>query len=306
MMEPWIQIEEITKSYRDVKAVDRLSLVLHPGEIYGFLGLNGAGKTTTIRILLGLIRPASGRVLIHGKELSKHPADFWNCIGSQVETPHAYPDLTVRENLEAFRCLRNLRDRSVVDQAIERLGLAAYADRKAALLSLGNNQRLGLAKALLHRPAILILDEPANGLDPAGIVEIRNLLTELAENGSLVFVSSHILSEVARMADRIGILHKGKLIEEGTKDALCLKMRETLSIRLRDPRQGLRILAEAGYRPVLVDDSIQLDDAGAIARPENIATLLVNQGAPPFFLGAEEEKLEDFFLRITREERRQA
>jgi ABC-2 type transport system ATP-binding protein len=166
----------LTKHFGDVTAVDNLSLNIRRGEIYGFLGLNGAGKTTTIRMLLGMIKPSSGSVSLFGTGIHPGITSIWQRVGYMVETPHAYPDLTVQENLEIVRRLRNLNDTDVVQKIIEKLGLTRYANRRARNLSLGNAQRLGLAKALIHKPDLLILDEPANALDPAGIVEIRNLL----------------------------------------------------------------------------------------------------------------------------------
>jgi ABC-2 type transport system ATP-binding protein len=213
MISEIIRTDNISKHFRDVRAVSDMSLCVRKGEIYGFLGLNGAGKTTTIRMLLGMIRPTSGAAFINGTKVSADNTELWKHIGSLVEIPFSYPELTVRENLEMFRRLRFLQDKKVVDLIIHKLKLGAYADRKAKNLSLGNNQRLGLAKALIHDPEILILDEPANGLDPAGIFEIREMLCDLTvNNGVTIFISSHILSEISRFATRIGIIHEGKPI----------------------------------------------------------------------------------------------
>ena len=197
-METIIATEKITKRYKDVVAVSDLSLNVRKGEIYGFLGLNGAGKTTTIRMLLGMINPASGKAFINGKKVYAGNHELWKEIGYLVEVPYSYPNLTVRENLEIIRRLRLLPDNSAVDRIIDQLKLNAYANRKAKNLSLGNAQRLGLAKALIHNPQILILDEPSNGLDPAGIFEIREFLQDLAKNhGVTIFISSHILGEIS-------------------------------------------------------------------------------------------------------------
>jgi len=198
-----------------VHAVDSVSLRVRHGEIYGSLGLNGAGKTTTIRALPGMIRPSTGSVRVLGQPVGPHGRGPWRRVGHLVESPAAYPELTVRENLEIARRLQGLSDASATSRVIERLGLTSYADRKARALSTGNLHRLGLACALLHQPELLILDEPASGLDPAGVVEIRELLASLAhEKGVTVFMSSHILTEVDRLAMRIGIIHQGRLIEE--------------------------------------------------------------------------------------------
>ena len=216
----------LTKTYGAVTAVDALDLEVRRGEIYGFLGRNGAGKTTTIRMLLGLIRPSAGEVEVLGRRIVPGETSVFAHIGYLVETATAYPNLTVRENLDIQRRLTGGSAAAVTD-AIALLRLDEYADRRAGQLSLGNKQRLALARALLHNPELLILDEPGNALDPAGIVEIRELLRMLAtERGVTVFMSSHILTEVAHLADRIGIVHDGRLIEEAPRDELAAKARE--------------------------------------------------------------------------------
>ena len=210
-----IETNNLSKNYGDVFAVNKVNLRVKRGEIYGFLGLNGAGKTTTIRALLGMIRPSEGNVKVLGQVLGQGGRGPWAQVGHLVESPSAYPDLSVRENLDIARRLQGIQNPKVVDEAMDKLSIASYADRKAGTLSSGNFQRLGLARALLHKPELLILDEPSNALDPAGIVEIRELLISLArEQGVTIFMSSHILTEVNLLADRIGIIHKGKLIEE--------------------------------------------------------------------------------------------
>ena len=214
MTSPVIDMVAISKRFGEVLAVDEVSVRVERGEIYALLGLNGAGKTTLIRMLLGMVRPTGGAVALFGEPVSAGAHAVWARVGYLVETPAAYPELTVRENLDLVRRWRRLADLSAVDDALERLALVPYAQRRARTLSLGNAQRLGLAKALLHRPELLILDEPANGLDPAGVVEVRDLLHELARRGTTVFLSSHVLAEVARLATRIGIIHDGRLVQD--------------------------------------------------------------------------------------------
>jgi ABC-2 type transport system ATP-binding protein len=224
-----IETTALTKRYRDVVAVDGLDLHVHRGEVYGFLGRNGAGKTTTIRMLLGLIRPSGGEVRVLGQRVREGDQRWLARVGYLVENATAYPNLTVRENLEIQRRLTG-SPVGYTDRIIQQLGLGEYAERRAGKLSLGNKQRLSLARALLHAPDVLVLDEPANGLDPAGIVEVRELLRSLAdERGVTVFMSSHILAEVAHLADRIGILHEGRLIEESSRDELAAKARAYVS-----------------------------------------------------------------------------
>jgi ABC-2 type transport system ATP-binding protein len=295
-----IETENLVKRYGDVTAVDRLSLRVTEGEIYAFLGLNGAGKTTTIRMLLGMIRPSAGSARVLGIPVRLGSRQPWAEVGYLVETPHAYPELTVRENLEAARRLHPGTPPKAVAEIIARLGLAEYADRRAGNLSLGNAQRLGLAKSLLHAPRLLLLDEPANGLDPAGIVEIRQLLLELTQQqGVTVFMSSHILAEVSRLARRIGIIHQGRLVQELDVDELERNRLRRLLVRARDSAAAGAVLAGAGHPPELLPDgALELKNNGCIERPEEIATLLVRAGVPPTQLLVEEEDLEQYFLRL--------
>ncbi len=297
-----IETNGLSKFYAHVRAVDSVGLRVKPGEIYGFIGLNGAGKTTTIRALLGMIRPSAGSVHVLGQPVGPNGRGPWRQVGHLVEAPAAYPELTVRENLEIARRLHGIPDKNATTRVIELLALTAYADRKAGVLSTGNLQRLGLARALLHEPELLILDEPANGLDPAGVVEIRQLLASLArEKQVTVFMSSHILTEVDRLATRIGIIHKGRLIEEFDAERLEALRSHRLEIRARDLDAAQRALAKAGFAVKANGSTIVLNDTRAVDAPEEVATLLVNAGTPPSRLAVEQEDLEGYFLRLTGE-----
>ena len=305
-----IATRSLTKRYRDVRAVDGLDLDVRRGEVYGFLGRNGAGKTTTIRMLLGLIRPSGGEVDVFGRRIGPGETDVFAKVGYLVETATAYPNLTVRENLDVQRRLTG-SPRSAVADAIALLRLEPNADRRAGQLSLGNKQRLALARALLHSPDLLVLDEPANALDPAGIVEIRELLTTLAtERGVTVFMSSHILAEVAHVADRIGIVHEGRLLEELDREALHAKARAYVDVRVSDPDRATALLAAAGFERVertTEDDGDKggPDDQGtlrvldAAERTAEIARLVVGAGLELTALPPTAEDLESYFLRRT-------
>src|SRR6202142_1691784 len=295
-----IETEIISKRYGDVTAVDGLSLRVAEGEIYAFLGLNGAGKTTTIRMLLGMIKPTNWSSTVLGKRVEMGSREPWAQVGYLVESPRCYPELTVHENLEVARRLHPGTDSKAMSRIIERMGLAVFTDRRAGNLSQGNAQRLGLAKALLHNPKLILLDEPANGLDPAGIVEIRELLLELTrEQGVTVFMSSHILAEVSRLAQRIGIIHQGRLIQELNVDELERNRKRRLLLRTRDVESAKRSLMNAGRVPVILPDgTIKLEDAASVEHPDDVNSLLVNAGTSPTQLMVEEEELEQYFLRL--------
>lgn len=295
-----IETVGLGKNYRDVKAVENLSLNVAEGEIYAFLGLNGAGKTTTIRMLLGMVKPTTGYAVVLQTRVSPGSNKPWKDVGYLVETPHPYAEMTVIENLEAARYLHPGTPKSAVSEIIERLGLSEYANRRAGNLSLGNIQRLGLAKALIHKPRLLFLDEPANGLDPSGIVEIRELLLQMTrEEGVTVFMSSHILAEVSRLAQRIGIIHSGHLLQELTREDLEKNRHRRLILQTQDNTQALQVLHSNGRMDCTpMNGSILLTDDFSIQRPDRVNEILVKAGFPPTRLYVEEEELEDYFLRL--------
>lgn len=211
-----VTTEQLTKKYKSFVAVDTVSLRIRKGSIYGFLGPNGAGKSTTMKMLLGLTSPSGGTFTIDGKKFPGDRISILKEIGSFIESPSFYANLTGTENLEIIRRILGL-PKSAVDDALDLVGLSEFGDRLAKKYSLGMKQRLGLAGALLGRPPILILDEPTNGLDPSGIHEIRNLIKSLPDlYDCTVLISSHMLSEIELMADDIGILNHGRMLFEGS------------------------------------------------------------------------------------------
>jgi ABC-2 type transport system ATP-binding protein len=297
-MTPAVAAVDLTKRFGDHLAVDHVSLQVSPGEIYGFVGLNGAGKTTTIRMLLGMVEPDAGVATIFGHPISGRDANVWSPVGHLVESPSAYPELTVRENLECVRRLRGVADRSAVGDVIDQMGLDRYADRRARTLSLGNAQRLGLAKALLARPQLLILDEPVNGLDPAGVVEIRGLLQRLAADGAAVLMSSHLLSEVARLANRIGVIHHGQMIEELDRASLD-DLGSWVTVDTSDNPAAISLLGEHGVGATSVEDGrVRIDEAGAAKHPEVIAERIVSGGLALRHLSVDEVDLEQHFMQL--------
>jgi ABC-2 type transport system ATP-binding protein len=297
-----IETDNLGKNYGRVKAVEHLSLRVAEGEIYAFLGLNGAGKTTTIRLLLGMIKPSNGYAQVFGTRVRLGSTIPWASVGYMVEDPRAYAELTVYENLEAARRLHPGTPSQAVSQVIDRLDLGAYTHRKAGTLSHGNAQRLGLAKAMLHNPQLLILDEPANGLDPAGIVEIRQLLHDwTGRQGGTVFMSSHILAEVSRLANRIGIIHQGHLLQEMDIAELERNRRRRLLVDVADAPAALQLLSASG-QPAnhLQGGTLELLSPYAISHPAEINRLLVDAAIFPSRLVVDEEELEHYFLRLVR------
>jgi ABC-2 type transport system ATP-binding protein len=306
MPRPALATFALTKRFGSVCALEHLEIRVEPGEIYGFLGRNGAGKTTTIRLLLGMIRPSEGRAEVFGSHVHAGSDSIWRRVGHLVETAAAYPELTTRENLDVALRLQQRGDPPAVGRVIEQLGLSEYADRRAGTLSLGNLQRLALARALVHEPDLLVLDEPANALDPAGVVEIRELLRRLArERGVTVFMSSHMLPEVERLADRIGIVHRGRLVEERSAAELEHWRRRRLEVTVGDVECAERALRAAGMEVVRGGNAdrptLGLHEKRPLEHPEEIATLLVRAGAPPKSLVIVQEDIEEHFLRLTGE-----
>ena len=296
-----IRTDGLTKRYGKTVAVDNISIHINKGEIYGFLGLNGAGKTTLIRTLLGMIKPDSGKVNLFGKELNSN-FNQWNDIGYLGETPYSYPNLSVYENLKVFYKLRQLTDPTAIDNIIENLKLTKYRNIKASALSLGNQQRLGLAKALIHSPKLLILDEPINGLDPEGIVEVRELLTTLTKNGSTIFLSSHILGEITKIANRIAIIHEGKLIKELNAKELSNQIVKKILVQTTDNQIAVEHLVNSNYSVARTDtNEIEITNKEALERPELISKLLTECGLPPKQIYLFKEDLEMYFLRIIKD-----
>ena len=210
-----IRADSLVRDFGDERAVDGVSLTVEAGRIHAIVGLNGAGKTTLMRMLLGMVRPTSGTAAIHGVDVARATPGTWRRVGYLIETPFTYPELTIRQNLRTAALLHGTHEADIeqdVDSALDAFGLRRWEGRRSRVLSLGNHQRLGLASAVVHHPDVLILDEPANALDPAGVVFIRDLLRSSAEAGAAILVSSHHLDQLSRVADEITVLHRGRAI----------------------------------------------------------------------------------------------
>jgi lantibiotic transport system ATP-binding protein len=303
MIETVIRTSALSRRFGDVLALDRLELEVPRCAVYGFLGPNGAGKTTAIRLLLGLIRATAGEVALFGVRLEpRSRVALLHRVGALVESPTPYPHLTGRENLQVAARLRVLQA-GRVDAVLAAVRLERDANRPVRAYSLGMRQRLGLAQALLASPELLALDEPTNGLDPAGIQEVRETLRRLpGETGATVFLSSHLLSEVEQIATDIGVLRQGRLLFQGPIQALQAERQPRVLVRVAAPAGALRALRAggwsaarvAGQRDAIMVEATSPDDAA------RINSMLVLQGLAVNGLETARSSLEEIFLRLTR------
>jgi ABC-type multidrug transport system ATPase subunit len=301
-MTEWaISTSELTRRFGTLTAVDRVDLRVPQGSVYGFLGPNGAGKTTTIRLLLGLIRAHGGEVMLLGQPLRRNRLALLGQVGALVEAPSLYLHLTGRENLELTRRLSGCR-RERIDAVLQTMRLADAADRKVGGYSGGMRQRLGLALALLCEPSLLVLDEPTNGLDPAGIREMREFIRRLPEEqGITVFLSSHLLSEVEQVATHIGIIHHGQLLFQGPTDGLRAELGERVTVAVDRPAQALQILDEAGWHARRNGGEELHLEVNSRSDAAMLNALLVRQGLNVFHLSVAQATLEDVFLNLTQQ-----
>lgn len=301
MSEYVIETNHLTKQYGTQKSVAGLNIHVQQGRIYGLLGRNGAGKTTTMKMLLGLTQPTCGEVAIWGKPLAGNEKKLLPRIGSLIESPGFYPNLTGTENLRIFAALRGLENQNAIKSALDLVGLP-YRDKKLfSQYSLGMKQRLAIALAVMHNPELLILDEPINGLDPIGIAEVRSFIRALcSERGKTILISSHILSEVALLADDIGIIDHGVLLEEESFAQLEAKSSRYVRFTVSDAQRAAEIL-----RGVFCENQFTVQDghtlrlnSGKIPAAK-IVFAFVQHDLEVSEVAAVEESLEDYFKRVT-------
>ncbi|MBN6189386.1 ABC transporter ATP-binding protein [Aneurinibacillus sp. BA2021] len=299
-MSALIKTTNLTKKYGDQTVVDRLSMTVNQGEIYGFLGRNGAGKTTTIRMLVGLIKPTHGQIEIFGESLAENRKEILRRIGAIVEIPGFYENLTARENLLINAKIMGIHKRNSMDEVLELVGLQHETRKLVGNYSLGMKQRLGIARALLHYPELLILDEPTNGLDPIGIKEMRSLLRSLVKERNItLLISSHILSEIEQLVDHMGIIHKGKLLEEVAFDHLRQRNRKYLEFQVSNDSKAALLLE----RHFQIHD-YEVHPEGIIrvyshfGEQGAINTLFVQHEIEVSKLMLHEDRLEDYFSRV--------
>ena len=294
-----VQTRGLCKQYGKVLRVNHLDLQVPEGAIYGFLGPNGAGKSTTLKMTLGLVRPTAGSISVFGKEVNGHNRlDMLKQVGSLIESPSYYGHLTGEENLKVVQTLRGVPEKDVYE-VLEIVRLEGQRSKKVTHYSLGMKQRLGLAAALLGFPRLLILDEPTNGLDPAGIQEMRELICSLpARFGMTVLVSSHLLSEIDQMADHVGIIREGELVFQDTLETLHRHSRHNLALRTGDNEGALKLLHQSRVPCAQEEDYIllpRLDDPDAA----KLIRYLIGRGVDVLRLEERQKSLEDIFLELT-------
>jgi ABC-2 type transport system ATP-binding protein len=292
-----IETTGLTKRYGDLVAVDRLDLRVERGEIFGFLGPNGAGKTTTMRMLLGLIRPTEGEARMLGMDIATHLPQILANTGSMIEEPAFYPYLSGRDNLRAVARLTGTPE-SRVPEVLDRVDLTAAAGKKFKTYSMGMKQRLAVGAALLTDPELLILDEPANGLDPAGIVEMRSLMNELKSEGRTVMISSHVLHEVEQICDRIAIVNGGRIVVQGDVDEL-LHAGSRIEVRVRDACEAADVLSPVPWIGEVDASADRLMVSAPLDRAAEINAILAGQGMYASIIRPHEETLEQYFLEVT-------
>ncbi len=294
-----LQTEDLTKRYGRRVAVDRLSLRVERGDIYGFLGQNGAGKSTTIRMVLGLVKPTSGRVQLLGHERGRAQLRARARVGAIVESPAFYDNLTGRQNLRLLAALSGGTTAARIVEVLETVGLSARADEPVRVYSCGMRQRLGLAQALLPHPKLIILDEPTNGLDPQGIHEVRQLIRRLrAELGLTILLSSHLLAEIEQLCDRVAIIDAGRLLYQGPLAELVAPA-PTLKLRVDRSDVAYDLLAREQLHTVRRNGTDYLYVETPDEHIPVINALLVANGIKVFELTQSHETLEDAFLRLT-------
>jgi ABC-type multidrug transport system ATPase subunit len=304
-MDPFIEIHNLSKHYGQIRAVDDLSMMVLPGDIYGFLGPNGSGKSTTIRMMLSLIRPTSGQILLFGHDLAKDRYKTLSRLGALIEKPDFYNYLSARKNLEILGKLSNIPNlKHRVDELLEMVGLLPRADSTIRTFSLGMKQRLGIAQSLLHHPDLIILDEPTNGLDPQGQKEIRDLVKSLNQEKNItILISSHILFEIEQIANRMIIIDKGKALVEGNVQELVNSQDRQVAFVLSDVDAGLALLNETIWTDRIIKSNheriyfkINKDEI-----PE-LNNFLVEHKMEIFAIEPV-RSLEEFFLQITEDEK---
>jgi ABC-type multidrug transport system ATPase subunit len=294
-----LKVENISKHFGNLKAVDELSFEVAAGEVFGFLGQNGSGKSTTIRMLLSLIHPSGGTIELFGKSLQKERNQILEQVGAIIERPDLYPYLSAREHLQLFAKVRKQKiNANAIEDTLDKVGLLERAKDKVQTFSLGMKQRLGIAIALVHNPQLIILDEPTNGLDPQGIADIRKLIQDLAKEGKTILVSSHLLAEIEQVATQILIIHKGKKIVAGSTQALLDPQMKIVQLKTLDDQLALQVLQTSSFGQYLLKRNQGLFLKMPTQDIPKLNASLIAAAVPIIGIEAK-NSLEDYFLHIT-------
>jgi ABC-2 type transport system ATP-binding protein len=297
-MDKIIEVNNLVRKFGDLTAVNDVSFTVEEGEIFGFLGPNGAGKTTTIRLMLGLIKPTSGTVVIFGHDVSRGLRNTLPKVGAMVEDPAFYPYLSGKDNMIVMSKAAGLENANRIEDLLEMVGLLARADDKYETYSLGMKQRLAIAAALLNDPELILLDEPALGLDAAGIKQVRELLRHLKSAGKTLFVSSHFLHEVEQVCDRVAVIAHGRLVGGGEVREL-LQLATGLRLRLEKREKAKAILSEVDWVSSATEDGDYLVVEAPHEKAADLNALLAKEGLYLSELTIRSQTLEDYFLSLT-------
>lgn len=300
MSEIILQTHNLTKHYGDVVAVQEANLEVRQGEVFGFLGPNGAGKTTTIGMALGLIHPTAGSIELFGQPVSPDHTRPLRQVGSLVGTPALLPYLSGRDNLRLLARLHPNVDKQRIEEVLALVEMTEAAGRKTKGYSTGMKQRLGLAAALLHRPSLVILDEPTNGLDPAGMRDVRRLLRSLADSGVTIFLSSHLLHEVEQVCDRIAVINQGRIVTQGLVSDLLAQREQVVKVRVPSPAEARRVLETLPGIGRIESNGNYVEISGLPS--ETIVTQLTANGIVPGEVTVQKSDLESLFLSLTTEQ----
>ena len=294
-----LETSGLTKQYKKQKALDQVDMHIERGSIYGFIGRNGAGKTTFMKIISGLSYADKGEIYLFGEKINKH-SEYFSRIGALIENPGLYPNMSAYENLK-MKCLcMGYSKKGYIDELIELVGLKEAGKKKVRKYSLGMKQRLGIAMALIGEPDILVLDEPINGLDPQGILEVRQTIETLnKERNMTVLISSHILGELSKFATHYGIIDHGQLVEELTRDEMMTKCCERIEIKVENTSQCCMVLDDMGYEKYKVMDKETICVFERIDESKELIVALVNKGVYPSSVAVKLEALEDYYLGMT-------
>ena len=293
-----LQTDNLSKNFGAVTAVQAVNLRVQQGEVFGFLGPNGAGKTTTIGMVLGLIHPTAGSITLFDQTITPSHNRVLQNVGSLVGAPALLPYLTARENLRLVARLHSGVTNGRINELLDLVGLTTAADRKVAGFSTGMKQRLGLGVALMHRPSLIILDEPTNGLDPAGMREVRTLIRQLADDGITIFLSSHLLHEVEQVCDRIAVIRQGAIVAQGGVEELLSQSDQSVRLKVRNPAKAGELLAQLPDAASVITNGAYVQVSGVDG--ETAVAHLTQNGVIPSEVTVQKSDLESLFLELTK------